>query len=70
MTIPAALLVSELNGRECRCGHPKKARQTFCRDCYYRLPRAMRQALYDLVGNGYEEAYEQAAGFLASGGGL
>lgn len=59
-----AKLVAELKGTQCRCGKRKRARQTFCSDCYYRLPRNLRGALYQLVGQGYEAAYQAAVDYL------
>ncbi len=53
-------LVAELQGTACRCGASKKAKQTFCRACYFALPKGQREALYHRVGNGYEAAYAAA----------
>lgn len=61
ITEATVALVRELRGVTCRCGAPKVARQTFCKTCYAWLPRDLQQALYRLVGNGYEEAYERGA---------
>lgn len=61
-------LIRELNGNRCRCGETKAEGQTFCRRCYYQLPKAMRSALYRRVGAGYEEAYAAAANHLQHGG--
>lgn len=57
-------LIAELAGIVCRCGDPKEPRRTFCRRCYYSLPRKLRARLYDLVGGGYERAYDEAVAFL------
>lgn len=57
-------LLAELVGTTCRCGARKVARQTFCRAHYFRLPAGMRNALYDGMGQGYEDAYGRAAEFL------
>jgi len=57
-------LIAELAGTVCRCGSTKVARQTFCKRCYYRLPEFLRRALYRRVGQGYEQAYAQAAKML------
>jgi hypothetical protein len=59
------LLIGELRGKTCRCGKRKASGETFCRDCYFRLPPRMRQALYRGLGNGYEEAYTAAVDCLA-----
>lgn len=61
-------LFFELSGRKCRCGDPKQARQTFCVNCYYKLPSEVRVALYRRFGNGYEEAYAMAIDHLKSVG--
>ncbi len=53
-------LIDELNGTLCQCGAGKAAKQTFCRKCYFSLPKLMRQALYRRIGNGYEAAYAAA----------
>lgn len=50
----------------CQCGKPKVAHQSFCRACYYSLPRTMQHALYNRFGEGYEEAYEQACQHLVA----
>lgn len=61
-------LVRELRGEICRCGQPKASRQTFCRDCYYALPRHLRNDLYKPLGSGYAEAYQAAAEELDASG--
>lgn len=53
-------LIAELAGIVCRCGKPKGARWTFCAACYSQLPWPQQKALYQGVGQGYEEAYEAA----------
>lgn len=57
-------LVNELAGETCRCGKRKQRRQTFCKGCYFFLPRPMRKALYNRIGEGYETAYQAAADYL------
>jgi hypothetical protein len=57
-------LLRELAGTTCRCGRPKRGRQTFCLDCYVRLTPPRRRALYSLIGEGYEEAYADAVASL------
>lgn len=59
-------LLAELLGSECRCGEWKQPSQTLCRRCYRELPVPMRNALYRLFGEGYEEAYAAAATYLDS----
>jgi hypothetical protein len=62
------IAVHELAGVQCRCGRPKQPRQTFCRKCYYTLPRPQQRELYQRVGCGYEAAYIAAVNFLAHAG--
>lgn len=57
-------LLEELAGKLCRCGGVKASKQTFCRFCYFKLPKAFRSALYKRVGEGYEEAYDAAVKVL------
>lgn len=38
------------------CGFPKTGRKTLCKSCYFALPQPMRNALYQGVRDGYEEA--------------
>jgi hypothetical protein len=60
------LAVKELVSETCHCGARKQSRNTFCRREYFALPPAMRQALYNRIGEGYEEAYQAARQFLHS----
>lgn len=60
-------LVAELAGTECRCGETKKAKQTFCRKCFFKLPRDLRNALYQRIGQGYEQAYQAAVEKIEGG---
>ena len=50
-----------LKNNQCRCGEGKLPRMAFCRDCFYKLPNAIRKALYARVGFGFEQAYDLAA---------
>lgn len=56
--------IDELMGNQCQCGRSKQPRMTFCRRCYFRLPQAMRHALYQPVGGGYAQAYQAASDYL------
>ena len=47
------------------CGNRKQAKMSHCRTDYFALPRAMRNALYQRYGEGYEEAYEASLAWLA-----
>lgn len=64
MTAEQQALVKELAGERCACGAAKQPRQTFCRNCYYRLPETLRKALYKRLGQGYEWAYRTAREYL------
>lgn len=64
MTTPQDVLLAELFGTTCRCGRPKSTRRTFCGRCYHQLPREQQLALYQLLGEGYEEAYAAAVALL------
>lgn len=61
-------LVKELVGAVCRCGAPKNGAHTFCGKCYFALPLNRRQALYQSIGEGYEEAYAAALAVLRDAG--
>lgn len=61
-------LIHELNGKQCRCNRPKQKRKTFCAGCYYTLPDEKRKALYNRIGEGYEEAYQDAVDYLTDKG--
>lgn len=54
-----------LYGAECpRCGRAKKALQAFCKDCYFRLPKPLRNGLYKRLGAGYTQAFNRALDYL------
>lgn len=57
-------LVNELAGTRCRCGRNKRPKQSFCSLCYFALPKWLQSDLYRTIGNGYEQAYQQAAAFV------
>ena len=56
--------IDQLMSEECHCGKPKKPRQSFCRPCYFSLPKYLQHALYQHILEGYEEAYEEAVKWL------
>jgi hypothetical protein len=59
--IPILTLTTSLASTVClACGQSKRRRHTFCGGCFYKLPRPQRDALYDLIGEGYEEAVRAA----------
>lgn len=60
------LLIKSLASTTCPCcGGKKQYRQTFCGFDYHRLPRAMANALYQLISTGkYKPAVIEAMTFL------
>ena len=60
----AKFLLTELKSEECACGKYKKAGMSFCYHCYSALPSDHQKPLYNQFGRGYEEAYEEAVGWL------
>lgn len=61
----------ELGATTCAgCGGSKRAKQSFCRNCYYSLTPQMRSKLYD--PDGYAETYTEAKELLieSKGGGV
>lgn len=46
------------------CGKLKKVGQTLCYRAYIKLPQAMKGALYDRLGEGYEQAVAEALNYL------
>jgi len=59
-----AFYIQSLASNECLCGRPKKPRNTFCYQCYQALPAEMQKALYLRLGDGYEEAVDEACQHL------
>lgn len=60
----AVLAVKELQSETCYCGAKKESGQTFCKREYFALPQKKRRALYNRIGEGYEEAYRDAREYL------
>lgn len=56
--------LSELKSEECFCGKSKKSKFSFCFNCFRELPSDIRKRLYNKIGNGYEEAYDDAIVYL------
>ena len=56
--------IREFKGNECACGKTKRERTAFCFPCFKQLPRTYQMALYQDIGDGYEEAYEDAVEWL------
>ena len=53
-----------LKSDECQCGREKSPRHALCGRCYFRLPKDMQRALWRPVRGGFEEAYDEAVGWL------
>lgn len=53
-----------LKSDECYCGRWKSKSHAVCRRCYVRLPMSIRAALYKIVGEGFEDAYDFAVQWL------
>ena len=57
----AAQLIESLGSTVCpACGGPKNRGHTFCSRDYFTLTKQGRTALYQRVGDGYEEAFSAA----------
>lgn len=54
----------ELMGEECLCERSKKSGHAFCYRDFKELPGDLQKVLYRRIGNGYEEAFEDAVNFL------
>lgn len=49
-----------IKSEECQCGKSKRIGTAFCYLCYSNLPKDMKDDLWKKIGNGFEEAYEEA----------
>lgn len=56
--------VEILKNNQCRCGNGKRFKNAFCTTCYFKLPNAIKNALFQQVGCGFEQSYELACSFL------
>ncbi|QNI34500.1 hypothetical protein H7849_11755 [Alloacidobacterium dinghuense] len=54
----------QLFSTQCECGSTKVKKQSFCRRCYFSLPRELQQALYRSFSEGYVEAWSEARDYL------
>ena len=48
------------------CKGSKKDGHTFCNSCYWKLPKVHQVAIYRRLGDGYEEAVDDAIEYLRS----
>jgi hypothetical protein len=54
-------LISSLRSVLCpACRRAKKPHNTLCYACYQSLPQPLKKALYNRVGHGYEQAFNDA----------
>lgn len=53
-------MIRALSSKRCVCGKNKGKGMSHCRTCYHSLPPEQKRALYNRVGQGYEEAYEKS----------
>lgn len=61
MDITKKDLITSLQGKTCpACAQAKRRGETFCGRCYRTLPAPRRNALYQRIGEGYEEAISAA----------
>ncbi len=56
--------LEKLASKVCQCGKSKKPRMIFCRNCFYRLPRDMRNDLAIGIKGKFSQAYDVAAKHL------
>ena len=56
--------IESLASDQCLCERPKKSGFSFCYRCYRTLPVDMQRALYRRMGDGYEEAVNEACQYL------
>jgi hypothetical protein len=61
---PSNFYYKELRSDGCFCGKEKKPGFSFCYPCYSELPEELRSNLWLKMGEGYEEAYDEAMKFL------
>lgn len=59
-----AFYIETRKAEECLCGREKSSGRSFCYRCYKELPGDMQRALYRKMGDGYEEAFEEAVAWL------
>jgi len=61
-----AFYIKEFASNECLCGKPKKRGFSFCYKCYMALPHDLKRGVYQQLGFGYEEAFDEACEYLQS----
>ena len=54
-----------LDSTECpHCHNSKESGQSFCRRCYFALPKNLRMALYKTFSEGYVDHWDEAREWL------
>jgi len=56
--------IEEFESEECQCGRSKRPTNAFCFMCYSSLPSDMQKALWQKIGDGFEQAYDEALKYL------
>ena len=67
MTFGTVEAVKALAGGICWCGKRKTAKESFCPECYHKLPRDLQRGLYKSLADGYVPAYLTARRWFAGG---
>lgn len=57
--------IQTLTSNGCRCGRTKQRGRALCAICFFKLPNDIKTSLYKPLGEGFEEAYEEALSFLS-----
>lgn len=67
MPLPLSLVaqaLKELDSTVCYCGNEKLKGSSFCKRCYFSLPKKTQGELWKRVSDGYAEVYDEAKDFL------
>ena len=59
--------LERVQNETCQCGCGKRCGLAFCYKCFLKLPHELSEALYRILGHGFEEAYEAASQYLLEG---
>jgi hypothetical protein len=59
--------VEALKREACVCGRQKRSGLVFCNRCFNGLPRDLRKRLWQRLGEGFEDAYEEALAMVEKG---
>lgn len=67
MPLPLSLVaqaLQDLDSTTCYCGNEKGKGKSFCKRCYFSLPKKIQHDLYKHISEGYAEVYDEAKDFL------